>query len=131
MTDFFAIDLFAGCGGISEGFTKVGFNVIAQIEMNHFACDTLRTRHIFHELQKNNRLDLYREYIRGTKKREEIFQEFPLISELISHRVIQATLSDDTIKTTIKKIEASKNYHNASKIHVFLGGPPCQPYSII
>lgn len=131
MTPFFAIDLFAGCGGISEGFSQAGFEVIAQVEMNYSACETLRTRHIFHELQKIDRLDLYKDYVRGTKTREDIFQEFAHINKIISHRVIQATLSDETIKTTIKKIEASKKYHNAQKIHVFLGGPPCQPYSII
>jgi len=131
MTSFFAIDLFAGCGGISEGFSKAGFDLIAQIEMNHYACETLRTRHLFHELQKIDRLDLYRQYVRGEKNREDLFQKFPLIKEIISHRVIQATLSDETISSTIKRIESSKKYHNASKIHVFLGGPPCQPYSII
>lgn len=38
------IDLFAGCGGLSEGFYKQGFNALAHIEINHFACETLRTR---------------------------------------------------------------------------------------
>jgi DNA (cytosine-5)-methyltransferase 1 len=131
MKNFFAIDLFAGCGGISEGFTNAGFDVIAEVEMNKFACETLSTRHFFHELQKNKRLDLYKQYIQGLKTREDLFREFPDLQDIISHRVIQATLSDETIQTTIKRIEASKKYHNASKIHVFLGGPPCQPYSII
>ncbi len=131
MARFFAIDLFAGCGGISEGFSKAGFEIMAQVEMNNSACETLRTRHLFYELQKIDRLDLYKDYIRGTKTREDIFQEFEHLNETISHRVIQATLSDETIQTTIKKIEVSKKYHNAQKIHVFLGGPPCQPYSLI
>jgi len=131
MKSFFAIDLFAGCGGISEGFINAGYKVIAQIDMNNSACETLRTRHLFHELQKIDRLDLYKDYVKGTKTREDIFQEFTHISEIISHRVIQETLSDETIQTTIQKIETSKKYHNAPKIHVFLGGPPCQPYSLI
>lgn len=38
------IDLFAGCGGLSEGFYKQGFNALAHVEINHFACETLRTR---------------------------------------------------------------------------------------
>ena len=131
MKSFFAIDLFAGCGGISEGFINAGYEVIAQIDMNNSACESLRTRHIFHELQKIDRLDLYKDYVKGTKTREDIFQEFTHISEIISNRVIQATLSDETIQTTIQKIDASKKYHNAQKIHVLLGGPPCQPYSLI
>lgn len=38
------IDLFAGCGGLSEGFYREGFKALAHVEINHFACDTLRTR---------------------------------------------------------------------------------------
>jgi DNA (cytosine-5)-methyltransferase 1 len=32
------IDLFAGAGGLSEGFIKAGFSPIAHFEMNKFAC---------------------------------------------------------------------------------------------
>lgn len=38
------IDLFAGCGGLSEGFYRQGFKALAHVEINHFACETLRTR---------------------------------------------------------------------------------------
>ena len=38
------IDLFAGCGGLSEGFYRQGFNAVAHIEWNHYACETLRER---------------------------------------------------------------------------------------
>ncbi|MFW5651291.1 MAG: DNA cytosine methyltransferase [Acetivibrio ethanolgignens] len=38
------IDLFAGCGGLSEGFYKQGFDALAHVEINHFACETLKTR---------------------------------------------------------------------------------------
>lgn len=38
------IDLFAGCGGLSEGFYKQGFNALAHVEINHAACETLKTR---------------------------------------------------------------------------------------
>ncbi|MFI3202260.1 MAG: DNA cytosine methyltransferase [Eubacteriales bacterium] len=38
------IDLFAGCGGLSEGFYATGFNALAHIEINKVACETLKTR---------------------------------------------------------------------------------------
>ncbi|MBQ3691528.1 MAG: DNA cytosine methyltransferase, partial [Bacteroidales bacterium] len=38
------IDLFAGCGGLSEGFYRKGFNALAHVEINHWACETLKTR---------------------------------------------------------------------------------------
>lgn len=38
------IDLFAGAGGLSEGFSSVGYEPVAHVEMNEDACETLKTR---------------------------------------------------------------------------------------
>ena len=38
------IDLFAGCGGLTEGFYRQGYNALAHVEINHYACETLKTR---------------------------------------------------------------------------------------
>lgn len=45
------IDLFAGAGGLSEGFISARFNPIAHVEMNKDACDTLKTRTAYHWLK--------------------------------------------------------------------------------
>jgi DNA (cytosine-5)-methyltransferase 1 len=38
------IDLFAGCGGLSEGFYKQDFEALSHVEIDHYACETLKTR---------------------------------------------------------------------------------------
>ena len=49
------IDLFAGAGGLSEGFVRAGFTPIAHVEMNKDACDTLKTRTAYHWLKENGK----------------------------------------------------------------------------
>ena len=40
-----AIDLFCGCGGLSEGLRKVGFSVIAAIDSDYLAMEAYRANH--------------------------------------------------------------------------------------
>jgi DNA (cytosine-5)-methyltransferase 1 len=53
------IDLFAGAGGLSEGFIREGFHPIAHVEMNKNACETLKTRAAYHWLKENNQEEIY------------------------------------------------------------------------
>ena len=41
---FTFVDLFAGCGGLSEGFYREGFKALLHLEWDATACQTLRTR---------------------------------------------------------------------------------------
>ena len=38
------IDLFAGAGGLSEGFIQSGYRPVAHVEMNEHAAKTIETR---------------------------------------------------------------------------------------
>lgn len=42
--NFTFIDLFAGCGGLTEGFYRVGYKALLHLEINKVACETLKTR---------------------------------------------------------------------------------------
>jgi len=128
---YYAVDLFAGCGGLSEGFAQAGFTVLAEIEMNRWACETLRTRHLFHELTRINKRSQYNKYAKGKISREKILEAYPDVKETINKRIIQATLGPNGMDAVLEKIDSSLIYHNAPRVNVLLGGPPCQPYSII
>jgi DNA (cytosine-5)-methyltransferase 1 len=38
------IDLFAGCGGLTEGFYRQGFKPLTHVEFDQYACESLRKR---------------------------------------------------------------------------------------
>lgn len=69
------IDLFAGCGGLSEGFYRQGFRALAHVEIDHYACETLRTR--------------MRHY--GYRHADEEVIEHDITSEDIIERIERAT----------------------------------------
>lgn len=46
------VDLFAGCGGFSEGFYKEGFKALAHVEIDKNACETLKERMKYYNYDK-------------------------------------------------------------------------------
>ena len=45
------IDLFAGCGGLSEGFIQAGYAPVAHVEIDQAACYALKTRMAYYWLK--------------------------------------------------------------------------------
>ena len=119
------IDLFAGAGGLSEGFVQAGFNPIAHIEMDKDACDTLRTRCCYHYLRSHDQLDIYYNYLKGNITREELYATVP---HEITDAVLNIEISDDTIAPTFEKIRKLAGKRN---VDLIIGGPPCQAYSLL
>lgn len=119
------IDLFAGAGGLSEGFIRAGFKPVAHVEMDKAACFTLKTRTAYHYLKSKNKLEEYVKYLKGEINREKLYSNIPK-EELLS--VINLALGDDTNKEIFKQIDARLK---GNKIDLIIGGPPCQAYSLV
>jgi DNA (cytosine-5)-methyltransferase 1 len=119
------IDLFAGAGGLSEGFIREAFQPIAHVEMNKEACDTLKTRLAFHYLKQNDKLKTYFAYLKQEISREQLWEMVP--DDLISS-VINDEISASTIENIFIKID---NLLHKNKVDVIIGGPPCQAYSLV
>lgn len=143
---YHVIDLFSGAGGLTEGFAREGFDIIAHIEKDPWACDTLRTRICYHWLKKNNRLDMYNNYVRSTEsiKRNAylrdkiIYSHFNELHELVKERVLNKTFGNpvqdpDTISSddAIRYISNITKQNGIQSISAVVGGPPCQAYSLI
>src|SRR5882724_70390 len=102
-----AVDLFAGCGGISEGFTDAGCRVVAYLEKDHCACETLRTRVMFRELVRLKERRWYEQYFRGEVSREDICRKFTEVSDLIEGRVIEREFGEHRYADLISAIRNS------------------------
>jgi DNA (cytosine-5)-methyltransferase 1 len=122
------IDLFAGAGGLSEGFLRAGFEAVAHIEMNPDAVKTIKTRLAYWYLHGNNRLDEYYNYLRGEITSEELYT---LIPEEILSTVLNYTMSEENINEIFDVLDESLQHHpDNNHIHLIVGGPPCQAYSL-
>lgn len=119
------IDLFAGAGGLSEGFTKAGFNPIAHVEMDKSACATLRTRTAYNYLRNTDQLPLYYAYLKQQITQQELHGFIP--SALLDS-VIQAEISDASIELVFTHIDRCLC---DDKVDLIVGGPPCQAYSSV
>lgn len=122
------IDLFAGAGGLSEGFVRAGYTPIAHIEMNHDACDTLRTRAAYHWLRQNDKLDIYTQYLYTKKEKENGKWLWDRVPKEVIDSVIEKAIGEDTINELFNQVDC---LCGNKKIDVIIGGPPCQAYSIV
>lgn len=122
------IDLFAGAGGLSEGFIQAGFNPIAHVEMNSFAAQTLVTRSAYYYLKQVKQLDIYYQYLRGEITRDAFLEKIP---NRITKTVICETMSNDTLPGIFKTIDGIMKLRNMQSVDVVIGGPPCQAYSLV
>lgn len=119
------IDLFAGAGGLSEGFIQAGFEPIAHVEIEKSACNTLKTRTAFHYLKANKKDNIYLSYLKGEFNREELYKNIP--RELLDS-VINIPIGNKNNQVIQNEIDA---FLGKRKVDLIIGGPPCQAYSLV
>ncbi len=102
------IDLFAGCGGLMDGFQQEGhYNTIACVEWEKSPCETLAHR----LMSKWNHNNAAQEVIRfDIQRTEELFQGY-----------------DDP---EYGKHVGLDKLVNGKDVDIIIGGPPCQAYSL-
>lgn len=118
------LDLFAGCGGLSEGFIQAGFIPVAHVEMDAAACFSLRTRMAYHWLTANGKENIYSDYLKGDTSRTELYSCIP---SDITDMVIHEEINEISLNGIFDKIDKRLT----GKIDIIIGGPPCQAYSLV
>ena len=125
---FSFIDLFAGAGGLSEGFVQAGFNPVAHVEMNPFAAKTIETRSAWYYLKSIGSESTYYNYLRGSITRDELLASVP--KEQLS-AVICETMSDKSLPSIFRRVDGIMKEKGLQSVDVIIGGPPCQAYSLV
>lgn len=130
------IDLFAGPGGLGEGFASLRgqkkqavFEIGLSIEKTPVAHRTLTLRAVFRRLRGTKDVKHYYSYIRG-EIGEDTFRAIPAVARAFEHAALEArclelgksdeTGIDNEIRAALKGQET----------WVLIGGPPCQAYSL-
>lgn len=118
------IDLFAGAGGLSEGFYRQGYKPVAHVEYDKAACFTLKTRVAYHYLIESGNEKIYHSYLKGDLPREELYASVP---EELLNTVINAEIGKDNTRI----FDAIDSKLKGEEVDVIIGGPPCQAYSVV
>lgn len=130
------IDLFAGPGGLGEGFSalkghggKPFFEIGLSIEKDPVAHRTLTLRAVFRRLRGTKDIKHYYSYVRGEID-EKTFKANPAVAAAFAHAALEAKcleLGKADEKNIDKEIRRALNGRDT---WVLIGGPPCQAYSL-
>jgi DNA (cytosine-5)-methyltransferase 1 len=133
------IDLFAGPGGLGEGFSRFrpdcdlngrAFQIGLSVEMDHWAHQTLELRSFFRQFDDDGVPEDYYRYLRGQIERDDLFRRHPAEAQAARGEAMHAELgSEDNIR--IDRAITRLLRGQRRKPWVLIGGPPCQAYSTI
>lgn len=123
------IDLFAGCGGLEDGFLQTGkYEDIAAVEWLKPQVDTLRKRlkERWHILDADERVMCF-----DVQKEDELFSGWEDNSTEPSAEILPNG-KESRYKTGPYGTGKGLDYYvnKADGIDIIIGGPPCQAYSV-
>lgn len=133
---FPVIDIFAGPGGLGEGFSayktgeKRAFKIRLSIEKDAVAHQTLELRAFYRQFTAETIPAEYYQYLRGENNidKSSLFAKYPKEAEAAQQEAWMATLGEeDRVKVKTRINEALNGVAN----WVLIGGPPCQAYSLV
>ena len=130
------LDIFAGPGGLGEGFSALRrnrqpvFNIALSIEKDAFAHRTLELRAFFRQFPDRYVPEEYYAYLAGDLARDELFAKFPAEAKRAAEESWHATLGDEKFPSDMVDARIRKALAGAEQ-WVLIGGPPCQAYSLV
>lgn len=129
------IDLFAGSGGLGEGFSAAHFQgqrifrIALSIEKDPHAHATLMLRGFFRQFTGRCVPEAYYEHLRGELSRDDLYARYPAEAQRAAQEAWQAELGGASVPPDIV-LQRIRQSLAGAKAWVLIGGPPCQAYSI-
>lgn len=135
------IDLFAGPGGLGEGFASLVdqrgrklFRIALSVEMDRTAHRTLRLRSFFRYFDPDDVPTDYFRYLRGDPEfpaQEALFDRHPRAGDAAKAEAWQATLGETSPSQVSRRVNEALTSLPAGCPWIMIGGPPCQAYSLV
>lgn len=132
------IDLFAGPGGLNEGFSRLRnarggavFHTALSVECEPWAHRTLELRALFRNLAEDGRAAVYERYLREEITRERLFGESGAAGVAATSEAMLATLGESESRDREIEARIAAALGDPRKDFVLIGGPPCQAYSLV
>ena len=132
---FKVVDLFAGPGGLAEGFSSVRddggnrvFEIALSVEKEASAFSTLRLRSFVRQF-KQIPADYYA-YLDGKISRDELIGRHPVVWLAAQSETKMLELGTPDAQAEIDPI-LDKLREDFGENSILIGGPPCQAYSLV
>jgi DNA (cytosine-5)-methyltransferase 1 len=136
------IDLFAGPGGLGEGFSSLleagrpRFKIKFSIEKDAHAHRTLTLRSFFRQFPHGDAPEDYYRYVKGedkwaNKTLDELLDRHKKAGNAARHEAWKLELCDQSKEAVDQRTDAVLGDRGSRKPWVLIGGPPCQAYSLV